>query len=367
MNRVLLSGYYGFNNAGDETVLYAIIQTLRKIEPEIEIAVLSNQPEKTAQQYGVRAYNRWKFFDVVKALNNCDLLLSGGGSLLQDVTSSTSPLYYLGVIGLARFSGRPVMVYAQGIGPLKGRLNRRLAAWLLNRVQGITVRERGSREELLAMGVNKEITVTADPVLALSKEQVDLEKGRKILARNGVEPAGGQKILGIYIRPWQDNDYLEELATACDSLRRGGWQIVFVPMHFPGDIGVAKTVVKKMAEEAVFLKEHYDPEEILSLTGNMSVVLGMRLHALIDGAVMGVPLVALSYDPKVEGFMRQIGQHSLLPVTELRSQTLVDLVNWAYERRGEIAGEMAEFIKPVYQKAWQTARLAMSLLKEMKL
>ena len=100
MSKVVLSGYYGFNNSGDETILYAMITMFRKIEPSLEITVLSNEPEKTAKQYGVEAVNRWKWGQVFRAVSGCDLFISGGGSLLQDV-SKNSPLYYLAVILLA--------------------------------------------------------------------------------------------------------------------------------------------------------------------------------------------------------------------------------------------------------------------------
>ena len=98
MAKILLSGYYGFDNAGDEAVLYAILQSLRKAIPDGEITVLSNQPEQTEAQYKVRAVDRWNKKALYREVKNCDLLISGGGSLLQDVTSKNGILYYLGII-----------------------------------------------------------------------------------------------------------------------------------------------------------------------------------------------------------------------------------------------------------------------------
>ncbi len=364
MSRVVLSGYYGFNNAGDEAILYAIIRTLRKIEPGIEITVLSNEPAKTAKQYHVRACRRWKLGEVIKALSTCDLLISGGGSLLQDVTSKLSPLYYLGVIFLARLLERPVMVYAQGIGPLRTRINRSLSAFVLNRVNAITVRDQRSKEDLVAMGVEREITVTADPVLGLSPENISVELGREILERNGFCPGEGQKLLGVYIRSWKDNAYLPELVKACDKLAEEGWKIVFVPMQFPGDITISRQAAKQMKHEALVLKEMYNPEEILSITKNMDLVLGMRLHALIKGAVARVPVVGLSYDPKVDRFLESIGHQALISVENLRGETLIEMVKWAYSRREEISKDLQTRLAPLYQKAWQNARIALGLLQK---
>jgi polysaccharide pyruvyl transferase CsaB len=364
VSRVVLSGYYGFNNAGDEAILYAIIHTLRNIEPGIEITVLSNDPVKTARQYNVKACRRWKLGEVTKALLTCDLLISGGGSLLQDVTSKLSPLYYLGVILMAKLLEKPVIVYAQGIGPLKTRINRNLTSFILNRVNAITVRDQRSKDDLLAMGVERAITVTADPVLGLSPEAISPETGREILERNGLCTKAGQKLLGIYIRSWKDNAYLNDLVKACDQLAGEGWKIVFVPMQFPGDITISRQAAKQMKHEAVVLKEMYSPEEILSITKNMDLVIGMRLHALIKGAVAGVPVVGLSYDPKVDRFLEQIGQQALISVENLRSETLIEMVNWTYSRREEISKDLQSRLSPMYQKAWQNARIALGLLQK---
>ena len=105
MSKIIISGYYGFNNAGDEAVLYSIINSLRKSNPEVGITVLSNKPELTAKAYNVEAVNRWKYLEIARAIRKSDLLISGGGSLLQDVTSKNGILYYLGIILMARMLG----------------------------------------------------------------------------------------------------------------------------------------------------------------------------------------------------------------------------------------------------------------------
>ncbi|MFZ5753508.1 MAG: polysaccharide pyruvyl transferase family protein, partial [Bacillota bacterium] len=269
-----------------------------------------------------------------------------------------------GVIFIAKLLEKPVMVYAQGIGPLKTRMNRFLTSFILNRVNAITVRDQRSKDDLVAMGVERDITVTADPVLGLSPETVSVELGREILERNGLRKEEGQKLLGVYIRSWKDNAYLVELVKACDQLAGEGWKIVFVPMQFPGDITISRQAAKQMKHQAVVLKEMYNPEEILSITKNMDLVLGMRLHALIKGAVVGVPVVGLSYDPKVDRFLESIGQQALISVNNLLSETLIEMVNWAYSRREEINKDLQAKLAPMYQKAWQNARIALGLLQK---
>lgn len=362
MSKVVLSGYYGYSNAGDETILYAIIRALQQIDPDLEITVLSRNPEKTSKQFQVKAVNRWGIGEIIRTLLKSDLLISGGGSLLQDATSPTSPLYYLGITFLARILGKPVFVYAQGIGPLKRTWIRKLTAWSYNRVSHLTVRDQASQEDLVAMGVKKTITVTADPVLGLAKDEIDLKSGQHILERNGIEISPEQKLIGVFIRSWQDDDFLIPLAKACDQLVEEGWKLIFVPMQFPSDIKSAKEVIKLMEQEAHYLKESYAPEEILSLTGNFQLILGMRLHALINAALMEVPMVGISYDPKVDRFLEQMSQTSLVSAFQLNSSTLVEMVKCVEQHGRELVESRREKVQFLHHKAWQTARMVEEFL-----
>ena len=113
--RVLLSGYYGKGNGGDEALLATLLQML---PPDVTPVVLSGNPEETHRHYGVECYNRMAVLQVIKALRSCDAFVWGGGSLIQDATSSISPLYYGGLMALAQVMGLKTVAWGQGIGPL---------------------------------------------------------------------------------------------------------------------------------------------------------------------------------------------------------------------------------------------------------
>ena len=166
MKRILLSGYYGFGNVGDEAILTSTIKTLQLQAPGVQIAVLSNEPAETARTYNVRAMHRMWPHHVLNAISETDLVVFGGGSLLQDDTSLRSLLYYLSVIFLAKIMGKPVIVYANGIGPLHSRLGRFLTRVALNTVKDITVRDQESFKELKKIGVNKTLPLRPIPLFA---------------------------------------------------------------------------------------------------------------------------------------------------------------------------------------------------------
>ncbi|HBT47826.1 MAG TPA: polysaccharide pyruvyl transferase CsaB [Peptococcaceae bacterium] len=318
MVRVMVSGYYGFGNAGDEAILYSMVQALRGLHPGVEIIVLSSNPPATEKWLPVKAVNRWRPREIARAMSEVNLFISGGGSLFQDVTGAKSLLYYLGVLEMARFFRRPRMVYAQGLGPLRHNWSRRLTARVLDRVQLITLRDGESRDLLQSIGVRRPaVRVTADPVLGLDPASLDLKCGRHKLVQLGLEE-GHRPLAGIAVRPWEGLGVtLEALARLGDDLIAQGWDVVFLPFHFPRDVEAGRQVQRLMQGRAVVVKERLTLEELVGAVSCLDLMVGMRLHALILAAVLGIPFLGLSYDPKVEAFCRQVEQPYLkVPLLE---------------------------------------------------
>lgn len=362
--KVLLSGYYGFDNAGDEAVLYAIIQSLREAVPNIEITVLSNQPEKTATQFHVQAVDRWGKMALLKAVKNCDIFISGGGSLLQDVTSKNGILYYLGLIKLAQIMKKKVMIYAQGIGPVNNGRNRKLVRKILNKVDIITVRDLESRMELMQMGVYREVMVCSDPVMGISADEIDAEAGKRKLVQNGVAAENEKPILVVAARKWDNDEKLfGEIATYCDVVAQNGWQIVFLPFHYPEDIAAGEKIKAKMQEPnfAVALKENYTPQETMEILKNANMILGMRLHSLIMGAVMQKPMIALSYDPKVSSFMQLLRQKECYRIESVTAQQLEMAMQRLQKRSEKELTQQASFVEIMKRQAKEPIEMLLKL------
>lgn len=361
--RVLLSGYYGFDNAGDEAVLYAIVQALRAEKPDIDITVLSNQPEQTSKQFGVKSVNRWGKIALLKAVKNCDVFISGGGSLLQDVTSKNGILYYLGLIKLAQVMKKKVMIYAQGIGPVHNGRNRALVRKILNKVNVITVRDLESRMELMQMGVYREIMVCADPVLGIPADEVDAKIGKTLLEKGGVENYT-RPILMVAARSWQNSgDLFEEIAAFCDDAVQNGWQIVFLPFHYPEDIETGKMITAKMqhVQDVTVLQENYTPLETMHILKNADMILGMRLHSLIMGATLQKPMIALSYDPKVSSFMQLLRQRECYGVRDVTAQQLIMAMQRLKNRSDKETAQQAMLTEIMMRQAKEPIELLMQL------
>ena len=165
--KLMLLGYFGFGNAGDEAVLAAELVALRgTLGATTEFVAVSGDPARTTALHGIPAVGRTDVGAVLRALRTCDGLVAGGGSLLQDVTSARPVAFYGGLMLAARSMRTPVFVYAQGLGPLRRRANRTLAGAALRSARYVAVRDPGSLTLAARLGV-RGLDLVPDPVLGM--------------------------------------------------------------------------------------------------------------------------------------------------------------------------------------------------------
>ncbi|HET8984706.1 MAG TPA: polysaccharide pyruvyl transferase CsaB [Trueperaceae bacterium] len=286
--KVVISGYYGFGNLGDEALLSGLTQGL--VSRGHEPVVLSGDPAATTALHGVGSRHRTR--GLTGAILGADALVSGGGGLLQDGTSSRSLRYYLGVIRLARLLGRPAIVYGQSLGPLSDSGRARVAAAL----RGVPLLLRDEPSRVLAASLGAHARLVADPALLLPAPSAlpSLEPRPVVLV-----PRGGQQTL---------NGSLERLAARLVAAGRTVKVVSFHPAE--DDQSVARLVAAVPAVSSVPVRT---PIEALEAFVRASYVVSVRLHGCILAAVAGVGFAGLSYDRKVAGFLVQAGAPSFEP------------------------------------------------------
>ncbi|MFC4812008.1 polysaccharide pyruvyl transferase CsaB [Paenibacillus sp. GCM10023250] len=334
IRRVVISGYYGFRNSGDEAVLKSILFALAEEGASqgvrIEPVVLSADPAWTTAMYGVEAVHRMKLGEIVRALRGSDGLISGGGSLLQDATGAATIPYYTGIIQLAQLLRKPTFIYAQGIGPVNRRWMDRLIRGVMRRSAYVSVRDAESAELLGRMGVPRDrIDVVPDPVMALPLPAAQPLAGHAASGQGsaGAEPAdragasappaaAGNSplpVVGVSLRHWRkDGADLARAAAALGALARSrAVRLRFLPFHTPADAEASRQVIAQLGELGASVAEIAqpgdDPQQMLLEVSRCDALFGMRLHALIYAANQRVPLVGLSYDPKIDQFLNRLG------------------------------------------------------------
>ncbi|KRF33971.1 polysaccharide pyruvyl transferase CsaB [Paenibacillus sp. Soil787] len=311
--KIALSGYYGFDNSGDEAVLQSILFALqeqgREQGVQIEPIVLSANPEKTSAMYGVKAYHRMKPGSLIRALREADGLISGGGSLLQDATSSKTIPYYLAVLKIAQWLGKPTFIYSQGIGPVSRPMFYGWIRSVFQRCAYVSVRDTESADLLVKMRLPRErITVVPDPVMGLPLRGSVVVGGAPDHA-----PDGAVRTVGVSVRFWnEDRSELEALSRSLVLLLAANpdVRLRFLPFHLPSDEVASQFVIDRLGDHGSrveMVRGIAHPQDMLAQVAACDLLIGMRLHSLIYAASQFVPMVGISYDPKIDQFLHRLG------------------------------------------------------------
>lgn len=289
---IVIAGYYGHRNWGDEASLAALLQVI----PQERACAISGDPSWTEETYRIRAIARLPLRPLKQLINRSSALLLGGGSLLQDATSTRSLIYYLTLIRWGMRAHRKVALVAQGIGPLKRAPSRWITRWILRRVPLITVRDEASARLLKQIGLRQPIEVYADITWALSAQPSPTQPGSQI---------------GLAPRAWKNLPVQETFTRLSVTLQRQELTPVLIPMQPTQDEplchAIAGAVETQTGTRPEVITGVQHPSEMMGLFHRFQTVVAVRLHAAIFAAKAGVPVITIPYDPKVEALSRDLG------------------------------------------------------------
>lgn len=369
--KIIISGYYGFGNVGDEAILISILERLEEELESPSFVILSNSHKSfLPSKSNVKIIGRLSLFSIIKELLSADLLISGGGGLLQDSTGFSTVAYYLGIISLALALKKKTMIYAQGIGPVSCEKSKKLIKKVCDKVDFISVRDSESAALLKRLGVTGvPMAVTADPVLAMKR--LDEEEISSFIERSVPSVKDGKFNVAISVRPWKSkNDYISEIAAACDIIcDKFGADIYLIPFQLTQDYAVCQAVLDKMKSKASIIAPQnrddgvfqYTPEEMAGLIGKMDALIAMRLHALIFAASYDVVSAGIIYDPKVGAFADSAGMLSW-NLEEVSSGDLVAFVADCMDRKGKESPTVSSKLLTLKRKAELTGKIAADLV-----
>ena len=354
---VVICGAYGMGNSGDEAILDAIVAEMRAIDPLMPLTVMTRDPAGASARLGLTAVHTFNFPRFLAVMRRRALYINGGGSLIQDVTSRRSLWYYLFTLRAAKRLGCKVMMYGCGIGPVKRPGGVERTRRVLNScVDAITLREPDSIEELARFGVTKpEIILASDPALTLPSapaEEVDA-------AMEAAGAAPGGKYICFALRLWPG--FGEKAGVFAAAARHAheayGLTPVFLPINHLDDGQAAALVAEKLGDTPhVLLPGPMSSALVIGLMSRMQVVVSMRLHGLIFAAGQGVPLIGVSYDPKVTAFLRCVDA-GCVPLEGLEEGELCRLIDGAAARSGDAAAleENVRKLRAIEHRSMETA------------
>ena len=329
---LLLSGYYGFDNFGDDAILQVFIEQWRRRRAGDVMRVLSAKPDETAR-LGVEAIPRTSVSRIADALRQTDVFVSGGGGLLQSATSLRSLLYYAGLIHEAKGHGAKAAIFAQGIGPLS-LVGRQIVRHSCAGVDRAIVRDEDSARLLAQIVPRLDVRVGADPVF-LAPDATSDEHDRA-LADEGITGSGD--LVAVVVRPSRVLERVAaDIARAVDALAtRHGAQVIFVPFQRTADVEAAVSIIRRCRTDPVLVGGGYPLATMTALIRRCTAVIGMRLHALILAARLGVPFLAVPYDPKILALCHAL-RYGLAP---LSPGTADERVEELWSQRAELSSQL---------------------------
>ena len=300
MAKVCISGYYGFKNFGDEAILKVLTEHLK----DADVTVFSSDPQFTSVTYGVKSVKGFDLKNVVKTIQNTDILISGGGSLLQDVTSLKSLVYYSLIIALGLLFNKKVIIFAQGIGPINNKFAQIVVKNLLKQCSLVTVRDENSLKLLENWGVNA--ILVCDPIYSL--EVPCQEKAN---------------VVGIQLRDFKTMNYnlLQKLAMLV-STKFSDKKVEIFSLQETQDLDLCKKFEKILNSINPEIKTEIVTDNIIERISSLEYLIAMRFHAILVALKSGVKTCAINYDIKVE----KLAQDANLPLISMDAHENLEVI-----------------------------------------
>ncbi|HOJ92854.1 MAG TPA: polysaccharide pyruvyl transferase CsaB [Dictyoglomaceae bacterium] len=323
MKKIFLFGYYGEGNLGDDLLLRGLLEILGK---DCQIGVLI---KKKSKDNPYLQFKKNVISDLVRGVRWSDVVIGGGGGLFQDKTSFRSFLYYLTIIWLSLFNGKPVYLVGQSFSPLRNKYNEFLLKKSLNLCNEILVRDLFSMTYLKNIGVSSQkIFYSPDLVFLLNFPVKDKNED-----------------IGLNFRPWKTLD-LEKLEDVLLKLLREGKKLIYFVFDRQEDKKVFESLSDSLRNNISLIT--YDNDSFFETFSSCKFIIGMRLHSSILSVITNTPFIALSYDEKVSSFCMDINWRYVLPLLELSK--IPEFLKEMDQRYGELCKYLLEIRKELKDK-----------------
>lgn len=377
--KLILTAFIGSNNLGDEAIFVSIISILKDFN-DTELNVISINPKKTENLLRAMCLHEnlkivWtrNFIGIIKSILRSEILICGGGGLLQDKTSIYNIFYHLWKPFLAKLFGKKVILYGIGAGPIETIFGKIIVKFALQLVNLVTTRDEESKDLLMSISKSRtRIDAFTDPSVMLylpTRQEV-----KKIFDAEDIP--WNNSIIGVCLRHWFDtrkfipvsivkrfnlkneiqnskyNHFIKTVAFSLDYImEKYRSRILFIPFWKGRDDIVHRDVIALMRNQDYIyeLKGNYSPVEIKGLMRELRIVIGMRLHAIIFASSLSIPFVAIEYQPKVGSFVKQLfrrnnrdyQKHLKIPVDEFNKQVWKDRIDYVMNNKIKISHELS--------------------------
>ena len=344
---VVIGGYFGCGNFGDDAILQSFIEYTRANYPNMRIFALTKRPSRDTRRFGVRCFGRKKLFSLMAAFLRADAFLCGGGSLLQNMTGRLSLYYYLFMLRLAELCGALPVLFAAGIGPLYGKKAQGITKRVLARCNYISLRDTESFRLLQTQRIDSaRLYLGADAALLLPPPPFC--RTHALLKR--IDVAQNQRYVCVSLKAGKHTG--STLCTIIAALRILCRQENFLPIFLPldkGDVAINADAAHYLGGR-LFLAD--EPSDVTAVLKGAQFLVSMRLHGLILATTLALPAVGISTadDPKIPSFSRIAAQDFLTP-NDLTVASLVAMCQKICSNRDTLRPLIADACRDLQKNA----------------
>lgn len=363
----VLNGYYGYGNIGDDTLLFTVISNILQNKHDIKICLLTKNPKKMQNWLdgyfaNITAKPRFNFLSTNKAVKKSKALVFGGGTLLCDNTSSRSFFYYSSQLKTAQKLGKKTVLYANGIGPIYYKKNQKKAAEVIRSITLATVRDEDSYNYLINAGMDKEkVYLTADEALTV-RQNNHLNSYKKDF-KDYIK----SDYIVVSVRKWRGlgSDFFSIFSAAIGVIcRENNLTPVYLIMEPKNDRHISEQL-SELNGGAYLADAGGSIEKALAIIKSAKAVVSMRLHALIFAAAFGIPMIGISYDPKVKSFLNDIygnGSYTI-ELSRFSKEVLTEKFENIISNKESVTNKITKKAEELYQRVQLNAELFLKTME----
>jgi polysaccharide pyruvyl transferase WcaK-like protein len=293
--------------------------TFLGIFSKYKVVCNSSNPSETSKKFGIECFNTDKSkISIFAHIIRSKYIIVGGGSQLKTLPKifgrnpNSLLINILIITVISRILFKKVYFISIGAGPLESKLSKLLTRLIIIFTNGILLRDSISYELISSISKSKKIAKSSDGLYYM-KKQID----ESLLGLSVSEKQNNKSVLicpNLHTHePKLATVEIETLSKVCDYLNENGYKISFIPFQIgftkTDDLFASKEIIKNMSN-----KLNYNPiiiinndTDIFKIIEKQTFVIGVRLHSIIIGSLCNTPSIAISYDPKVSGYMKDTG------------------------------------------------------------
>lgn len=407
--KILISCYSGEKDAGDETMLLCIREQLESLcNKRLSFKAFSNNPDISDEfnenvefiysgrhglkQPGRRGFAAFRWIgQMISALWDCDILITGGGTILYDESNRFFVPFWFLKIMIAQLFHKPTVFYGIGVGPLNRKSSRFLMNTLGKRMNFISLRGVESQKWMQRFRVPQEkVFLTADPAVTIYPAKPSAIDD--YLRSEDIRLHPDRELVVIVIREWflrknrgleqaQDktarissyDDYVSQLAAFCKYIvETDHSDIIFMPMgSLPpcDDRLVMSDIYQKMKQQHVDLSGVFQMSDITDsrimtgIMGRAKAVITGRFHGLVYATTQYVPALGIAYTEKYYDYYNYIGLSDyIIGMNDLTGSFLIQKYEEMLSHRADIIKLLKAEIPKQIENAAENARMVCEIL-----